>query len=138
MSARQSVSEPLPWMPVPSILSVLRAWQGRDLCPLPDEEADAGNRVRFAPGAWDGIATHHMGRAEERDEARLVLQTVEALTRLAREGDAARERLYRLYLGETVSAHADALVEEVTRQQEFGPEDLRPHARWRGRHPAHR
>jgi hypothetical protein len=128
-----------PWLPGPSILSTIRAWQGEEPCPLPDEEPQAGNKVRFAPGAWDGIATHHLGRASEHDEARHVLTTVETLARLVRDdSDEARVSLYQLYLGDTVSPHADALVEEIRRQQELGPEELRPHARWLVEHAAHR
>jgi hypothetical protein len=139
MSMPRPSTEALPWLPGPSILTAIRAWHGREPSPLPDEEPATGNKIRFAPGAWDGIATHHMGRAGEHDEARHVLATVEALTRLVREGnDAARTDLYRLYLDETVSAHADALVEEVTRQREFGPDELRPPARWLVRCAAHR
>jgi hypothetical protein len=138
MSALQT-NLSLPWLPGPSILSVLRAWQGDELCPLPDEEARAAGKVRFAPGAWDGITTHHMGRAPEHDEARHVLATVEALTRLARaDSDEARAAVYQLHLETTISSHADALVEEITRQQEFGPDELRPHARWLVQHAAHR
>ncbi len=139
MTTPQRTIDTLPWLTGPSILSAIRAWQGREPCPLPDEEPATGNKIRFAPGAWDGIATHHMGRAGEHDEARHVLATVEALARLMRENDDdPRADLYRLYLETTVSPHADALVEEVTRQWEFGPDELRPHARWLVRHAGHR
>jgi hypothetical protein len=131
MTPPRPKTDVLPWLPGPSILSVIRAWTGQKVCPLPDEEPQAGNKIRFAPGAWDGIATHHMGRAEEHDEARHVHQTVAALGHPIRTSDnPSRTRLYQLYREDTVSSHADALVEEVRRQQKFGPEELRPHARW--------
>jgi hypothetical protein len=129
----------LPWTAGPAILPTLRDWTGRDPCPLPDEPPDGGSKLRFAPGAWDGIATHHMGAVGEHDEARHVITTVSALARLVREGtDDARAALYRLYLDQTISPHADAILEELRRQDEFGPDDLRPHARWLVRHAAHR
>jgi hypothetical protein len=46
--------------------------------------------------------------------------------------------LYHFSREEALSPHADALVEEVRRQQEFGPEQLRPHARWLAQHAPHR
>lgn len=139
MSSPEPTTSLHPWLAGPPILTVIRAWMGEDPCPLPDEEPPAGNKVRFALGSWDGIITHHMGRPEEHDEARQVLGTVQPLTRLVRaNNDAARTGLYRLYLDATVSQYADALVEEITRQQEFGPEELRPHARWLVQHVAHR
>ncbi len=62
-----------------------------------------------------------------------------ALARLVREGaDEARAALYRLYLDQTLSPHSDAILEELRRQDEFGPDDVRPHARWLVRHAAHR
>jgi hypothetical protein len=106
---------------------------------LPDEPPDTGSALRFAPGAWDGIATHHMGAAGEHDEARHVLSTIAALARLVRQDtDEARAAIYRLYLDQTLSQHADAILEELRRQDEFGPADLQPHARWLVRHAAHR
>ena len=135
----QSSESTLPWATGPAILPTLRAWTGRDPCPLPDEPPALGSKLRFAPGAWDGIATHHLGAAGEHDEARHVLTTVAALARLCREStDAARVAVYRLYLEQTVSPHADAILEELRRQDEFGPDHLRPHARWLVRHAAHR
>src|SRR5271163_461480 len=100
MNVSNPASDLLPWLPGPSILSVIRAWQGEDVCQLPDDEPQAGNKIRFAAGAWDGIATHHVERPREHDKARHVLKTVEALARLVREdNDDARAALYRLYLG---------------------------------------
>lgn len=133
-------SEPLlPWAAGPAILSVIRAWTGRDSCPLPDEPPDFGSKLRFAPGAWDGIATHHMGTAGEHEEARHVLTTVAALARLVREDtDEARAALYRLYLDQTLSQHADTILDELRRQDAFGRDDLRPHARWLLQSAAHR
>jgi hypothetical protein len=135
----QTTDTALPWATGPAILPTLRAWAGRDLCPLPDEPPDIGSKLRFAPGAWDGITTHHMGAAGEHDEARHVLTTVAALARLVRENaDEARATLYRLYLDQTISQHADAILEELRRQNEFGPVDLRPQARWLVEHAVHR
>jgi hypothetical protein len=59
----------------PSILAFIRRHlaEGADLggVVLPDERQDAG-RVRFAPGAWDGIATHHVAAGSDDPAAALV------------------------------------------------------------------
>jgi hypothetical protein len=98
---------------------------------LPDEAAPSGDRLRFVSGAWDGILTHLMAAAGEHDEARHIHRALDALRRLIRSGDdPARESLYRTFLDEPVAPYADALVQELARQQDFGPDDLCPHARW--------
>jgi hypothetical protein len=62
-----------------AILAAIRAHlaDGGDLADftLPDEPDDRGG-VLFAPGAWDGIATHHIGPA---DEAEAVAALYDAL-----------------------------------------------------------
>src|SRR5262245_40823612 len=127
-----------PWLPGPSILSVLRSCPPAEVggtCPLPDDEPEADNVLQFAPGALDGIATHHMGTPDENP----AVATVDALAKLVRANtDAARTRLYRLYLETTLAPHADAVVEEIVRRQSFTREAVRPHARWLLQNAAHR
>jgi hypothetical protein len=42
---------------------------------LPDEARQQG-RVRWAPGAWDGVATHHMGSGEQSDQVEQLVRRV--------------------------------------------------------------
>jgi hypothetical protein len=128
-----------PWDDGSSIMSALRAWDGQGAFELPDEKAPEPNQLRFASGAWDGIATHHMRRADEHSEARVVHGVISGLKKLCQANDdAARVALYQFLLNETVVAYADTIVEELTRQEELGPNEVRPHARWLVQTASHR
>src|SRR5687768_4596903 len=99
----------------PSILSLLRAWDGRSDFELPDEECGE-NTIRFASGAMDGIAAHHMTSAEPTEAPEVVDDLIAALERLVRErSDDARAALYELALREDAAAAglADALIERI-------------------------
>jgi hypothetical protein len=110
---------------------VIRSWDGRQPLKLPDDEPPEPNKVSFASGAWDGIATHHMAATEEHREASLVTRTLKAFGQLVRkDSDRNRAALYSLLMKESVIPFADALVEELARQTDFGPAEARPHARW--------
>lgn len=129
---------PYPWQTGPSILAVLRAWDGTSPCELPDE-ANEGEQIRFAAGAWDGILGHHCGGLDEQEEARLIDRLLAALRELTRTGsDAARARLYDLLIGESLIRHIDIFIRELTAQEWIGPTEVRRHARWLIRHAAHR
>lgn len=128
-----------PWKEGPSILAVLRSWDGSQPFELPDEPPAAANKLRFASGAWDGILTHHVGKAAEQAEAKVVYAVLAGLGHLIdRNDDPARATLYRLARQEAVVPYADAIVEELVRQRNFGPEQIRPHARWLVHAAAHR
>lgn len=60
---------------------------------LPDESEQAG-QVRWAAGAWDGVATHHMGGGEQVDQ---VEQLADGVRRAAAGGLARGRRYARLY-----------------------------------------
>lgn len=133
------VESPHPWEHGPPILDLIRAWDGDQPLELPDEEPPSDSKVRFAPGALDGILTHHYGGAGEQEEARFVDTVLNALgTLICSDTDEARAALYRISLEDSVASHADAILEELTRQEDFGPEEVRPHARWLIRTAAHR
>jgi hypothetical protein len=126
-----------PWENGRPILEVLRD-AGPGAGELPDE-AEGGNQVRFAAGAWDGILSHHVAGVDEQAEAHLVAGLLEAVTRLVREDDDdSREALYQLLLGESLVRHMDVILREMTQQEELGPLDVLPYARWLVRHAAHR
>jgi hypothetical protein len=98
---------------------------------LPDEEPASGDKVRFASGAWDGILTHHMGTSGEHEEAKFVNDALDSLKKLIRsDDDRSRRDFYGRLLKTSIVPYADAFIEELSRQREFGPEALRRHARW--------
>src|SRR5262249_46560117 len=116
-------------------------WDGRVGLELPDDKNGWAGKgeLRTAAGAWDGIATHHLSPAS--DEAKLearrpVLQT---LGRLAGGGGGpAGTRLCAIFLHDHGGAYADAILEGLTKQEEIGPDDVRPHARWLVQSATHR
>jgi len=131
-------SQPWPWQDRPSILSAIRAWDGRTSLPLPDEPP-AANRVRYASGALDGIVTHHLGSASARDQADVVSSVLFSLERLARTGgDHARGALYELVMRGSVAAHADAIVDRLAEQRRLTRGEVRDAARWLIGAAAHR
>jgi hypothetical protein len=112
-----------------SILALLKAWDRRSPVDLPDEGRRAANEVRYASGAWDGIATHHMATANGPARAEMAKRVIEAL-KSASEDETARSALHDLFLTERVVPYADAIIEGLTQQREIGPDEVRPHARW--------
>ncbi len=120
-----------PWEQGSPILQRIRDWNGSQPLELPDEEPASVDKVRFASGAWDGILTTHMGASGEHEEAKFVHDVLNALITLVRSDDErSRRDLYRLSLDQSIVPYADAFIEELSRQREFGPESLRVHARW--------
>lgn len=79
-------TESVPWDQHPSIYQHVRAHvrQGRPGLAdgwerLPDDErANAGSAIRFAPGAADGIHTHHFGGEDDDEAAGRLLDAVRA------------------------------------------------------------
>jgi hypothetical protein len=136
---RTKVEVSPPWGPGPPILRLLHDWDGAEPMELPDEQPAAGDKPRFASGAWDGILTHHMGATGEHEEAKLVRDALDAIRRLVRsDDDRSRIALYRLSLDQSIVPYTDALIAELVRQRELGPEALREHARWLVRAATHR
>jgi hypothetical protein len=79
----------MPWDRRPSILEFINthAAQGKPGMTeagytLPDEERVAeGSQIRWAPGAMDGVMTHHLGKSENTDSARKTVELVLAYSR---------------------------------------------------------
>ncbi len=105
------------------ILEVLRGAESPGEVELPDE-AQAANQIRFAPGALDGIATHHM-RLPTPEEAAAGVDELLAVLELAATDDSALEDLNGVVArdGFSVVRLADALAMRVTSQSRLAPED---------------
>lgn len=93
---------------------MIRAWNRSSPLELPDE-GEPGV-VRFASGAQDGIATHHMASLAEADEARVVYAIADTLRELVEEpSESAWQRLNDLARSEQVVRYADTLASELGR-----------------------
>jgi hypothetical protein len=67
-----------------------------------------------------------------------IIDAFDAIRRLVRsDDDRSRIALYRLSLDRSIVPYTDALIAELVRQREFGPEALRGHARWLVRTATH-
>ncbi len=120
-----------PWGPGASILELIRAWDGKERLALPDDEAESGSSPRFAPGAWDGIATHHMAPRERRNQEERVQAILAAVVAAGRVGKGrARRALIPLARDERVATYADALIGALAREPAAVLEPLRDGARW--------
>jgi hypothetical protein len=79
----------MPWDQRPSILEVVRSHSttgkaGMSVgdCTLPDEaRIGQGLKFRWAPGAMDGVATHHLGKGENDEGIRKMVELVLAYSR---------------------------------------------------------
>lgn len=112
----------MPWDARPSILGHVRAHapqdgpgltEGGDT--LPDEERiGQGSKIRWAAGAFDGVATHHMGTGED-DEA--VRKTVELVVAYSRQPTAANKAVvYRHVVAERVVSIIDPVIEALLKE----------------------
>ena len=112
----------MPWDRRPSILEHVRSHvatdgpgmaEGGDT--LPDEERIAqGSKIRWAAGAMDGVATHHMG-AGEHDET--VRRTVGLVVAYSRQPTAANKAaVYRHVISEHVVSIIDPVIEALVNE----------------------
>lgn len=130
---------PAPWQPGPPILELIRDWDGHEPLGLPDESPPSADTIRFAPGAQDGILTHHMHPDAERNQAKLVAGILAALRALGRSGKERRRRaLYRLATATPIAVYADALIGALARERASVLESLREPSRWLVEIAAHR
>lgn len=84
---------------------------------LPDDErVDGGHRVRFAPGAADGIHTHHMASGNDEESADRLLDAVRAYA----DAPTVANKLvvYELLAGARVIALIDPFMERLAALQE--------------------
>jgi hypothetical protein len=77
---------------------------------LPDDK-DEGNAIRWAPGALDGVATHHMGAGEETLRVKQIVNALQDL--VTRAGEDGLSHLFSLVTREAVLGVMDEVVEQV-------------------------
>ena len=109
----------MPWDGRPSILEHVRSHvaidgpgmaEGGDT--LPDEERIAqGSKIRWAAGAMDGVATHHMGTGEDEEAVRKAAELVVAYSRQPTASNKAA--VYR----HVVAGHVVSIIDPVTRSR---------------------
>jgi hypothetical protein len=120
----------MPWDRQPSILEFVRC----HICPdkpglteegytLPDEEQiNAGSEIRWAAGAMDGVATHHM-LAGENDAT--VRRTVELALAYSRQPTATNKAaVYRHVIAERVVSIIDLVIEALLKESGIGHDRL--------------
>jgi hypothetical protein len=128
-----------PWEKGPPLFTALQQYDGSPEFDLPDQPEITESEICFAPGALDGIFTHHTGWSDESKRMELLDDLISALQRLvATNGDQARADLYNIFLGEGIVTHADALVERVVSQRKIRRDEITTHARWLVHNAAHR
>lgn len=120
----------MPWDRGPSILEHVRSHvaadgpglsEGGDT--LPDEERIAeGSKIRWAAGAMDGVATHHMGAGGDDEAAR---KTVGLVVAYCRQPTAANQAaVYRHVVAEHVVSIIDPVVEALVNEPDIGHDRL--------------
>lgn len=118
-----------PWGTGPSILGLIRAWDGQSPLRLPDQMD--GDEPPLASGALDGLATHHSTSSSKSDQSKTAQEILAALRKQARSGsERSRRAVYRLALETPVSAYADALISALARDRACVLVSLREPARW--------
>jgi hypothetical protein len=116
-----------PWGEGPSIYEHIVAHRNEDgsLPPdydLPDEPTPSSNEIRWAPGALDGVTSHHM---TPEDDARRAAELAVRIARLLREPtDAALRALVEAVREGPLLACVDALVGELQRTPEIDADRL--------------
>jgi hypothetical protein len=118
----------MPWDRRPSILEFVQSNTTVDDLgmaegghTLPDEERiGQGSKIRWAPGAMDGVTTHHMGTGEN-DEA--VRKTVELVLSYSRQPTAKNKAaVYQHVMAERVVSIIDPVIEALLNEQGIAQE----------------
>jgi hypothetical protein len=120
----------MPWDRRPSILEFVRSHiatdgpgmvQGGDA--LPDEDRiGQGSKIRWAAGARDGVATHHMGTGENDETVRRTVELVVAYSRQPTAGKKAA--VYQYILAEQVVSIIDPVIEALVNESGIGHDRL--------------
>jgi hypothetical protein len=133
-----------PWEQGESIFAAVTATPAAaaEPAPLPDDAPRDPSTIAWGPGAWEGVATRHIGGAEPRGIRarlrRLVRRgdddgpdgAVALLRQLAEHpSDAHRLALYRLGQRDDLLHRIDPILERVAADRELLAA-LAPHARW--------
>jgi hypothetical protein len=88
---------------------------------LPDEpSAQGGRAIRWAPGALDGVGSHHIGKSEAKSTARRVAKLIEGI---ARDGNRkSLNALYGILKDDAIVGLIDDVIQILAdRQVEVGP-----------------
>lgn len=120
----------MPWDGRPSILEHVRshvAIDGPGMAEggytLPDEERIAqGSKIRWAAGAMDGVATHHMGAGEDEEAVRKTAELVVAYSRQPTASNKAA--VYRHVVAGHVVSIIDPVIEALVNQGDIGHDRL--------------
>jgi hypothetical protein len=94
---------------------------------LPDEPERTG-KLRWAPGALDGVGTHHMAPAETSDEVDEILRLIVRHAR-GRKASTARHDLYAVARAGSALSLVDPLLDRM-RGLGIDPASVRTTARW--------
>src|SRR6185437_13390397 len=109
-------SETMPWDARPSLLDFIRSHISADKpgvdeagSTLPDDErASRGSKIRWAPGASDGVATYHMGNAKDNPAIGTLLGLVRSY--LKQPTVANKERIYKFFTEVHVVSVIDSFI----------------------------
>jgi hypothetical protein len=120
----------MPWDRRPSILEFVRsqivagkAGVAEGGSTLPDEaQISSGSRIRWAAGAMDGVATHHMGTGKNDTTVRRTVELVLAYTRQPTAINKAA--IYRHIIAEQVVGIIDPVVEALVNENGIGHDRL--------------
>lgn len=103
-----------PWGNAPSLYLHIR--DNPNISDLPDEKREAG-KIRFAPGAWDGVMSHHMMSGESpsiAERADKVEQLLENLLRIS--SDENLRALYTAVIAEQMYPLGDELINRAVKR----------------------
>lgn len=112
----------MPWDHRPSILEFVRSHitfgkpgMTEDGYTLPDEDRiDQGSKIRWAAGAMDGVTTHHMGKGENDEAVRKMVELVLAFSRqpTAKNKAAAYQHIIAEHIVSIIDPAIEALLNE--------------------------
>jgi hypothetical protein len=127
-----------PWQSGPTLLSVLRQWDGRQPIRFLDDTAVVENAIGIASDAEKGVSPHDSDRADAHSNIGRVQIVLDSLTNLVRKNDDKRRiALYEIAMKVPMSRYGDQVLDALKRQSVIGAKDVRPHARWLVHHAAH-
>jgi hypothetical protein len=118
----------MPWDRRPSIYEHIRAHTGADgrLDPagenLPDEAAQ-GSGIRWAPGAFDGVITHHTSPGGEADKADAMLDLIRAYSQAPTAAN--KLKIYAPLTEDSTLAFIDALLGSLRKAEGISPSRTR-------------
>ena len=120
----------MPWDRCPSILEFVRSHiptDGPGMAEggytLPDEEhIGQGSKIRWAAGAMDGVATHHMGTGEDDETVRKTVELVVAYSR--RPTAANKAAVYQHVIAGHVVSIIDPVIEALVNESNIGHDRL--------------